>query len=73
MQSHLVKIGFQRTNDNSSLYIKEWLEKKILLLSIFVDDILFTIYDDLCKFVSKEMSKEFEMWIFGEIKFFVGL
>ena len=38
-----------------------------------MDDTLFTRIDDLCKAFSKEMSKEFEMSMFGEIKFFVGL
>jgi hypothetical protein len=68
-----MKIGFQRTNDNSSLYTKEGLDKKIVLEKIFVDDTLFTRNDDLCKSFSVEMSKEFEMSMFGEIKFFVGL
>ena len=34
---------------------------------------LFTGNDDLCKDFLEEMSKEFEMSMFGEIKFFVGL
>ena len=34
---------------------------------------MFTRNDDLCKSFSKEMGKEFEMSMFGEIKFFVGL
>ena len=38
-----------------------------------MDDTLFTRHDDLCKYFSMEMSKEFEMLMFGEIKFFVGL
>ena len=38
-----------------------------------MDDSLFTGNDDLCKYFSMEMSKEFEMLMFGEIKFFVGL
>ena len=37
------------TNDNSSLYIKEESDNKIVLAEIFVDDILFTGKDDLCK------------------------
>ena len=73
LHNYLLKIGFQRTNDNISLYIKEGLDKKIVLAEIFVDDTLFTGNDDLCKGFSEEMSKEFEMSMFGEIKFFVGL
>lgn len=44
-----------------------------MLADIFVDDTLFIGNDDLCKYFSMEMSKEFEMSMFGEIKFFVGL
>ena len=69
---YLIRIGFQRTNDNSSLYIKEELDKKIVLLQIFVDDTFFTRNDDLCKYFSKEISKEFEMSMFGEIKLFIS-
>ena len=49
LHNYLVHIGFQWTNDNNSLYIKEGLDNKILLAEIFVDDTLFTRNDDLCK------------------------
>ena len=64
-----MKIGFQRTNDNKNLYIKEGLEKKIVLAKIFVDDTLFTRNDNLCKSFFEEMSKEIEISLFGGIKF----
>ena len=44
-----------------------------MLVEIFVDEALFIGNDDLCKRFLEEMSKEFEMSMFGEIKFFVGL
>ena len=31
LHNYLIKIGFQRTNDNSNLYIKEGPDKKIVL------------------------------------------
>ena len=55
------------------MYIKEGSKEKILLVDIFVDDILFTGHDDLCTPFFEEMSKEFEISMFGEIKFLVGL
>ena len=61
------------TNDDSSLYIKEGPDKKIVLAKIFVDDTLFIENDGLCKAFLEERSKEFEMSKFGEIKFFFGL
>ena len=69
----MTSIGFQRKNDNSSLYIKEGPDKKIVFVEIFVDDTLFRGNDDLCKAFLEKMNKEFEMSMFGEIKFFVGL
>ena len=55
------------------MYIKERPNNKIVLVEIFVDDTLFTGNDDLCKTFLEEMSNEFEMCMFGEIKFFVVL
>ena len=72
LHNYLMNNSFQRKNDNNNLYIKGP-NKKIVLAEIFVDDTLFTRNDDLCKYFSEEMSKEFEMSIFGWIKSFVGL
>jgi hypothetical protein len=47
LHNYLIKIGFQRTNDNNSLYIKEGPNKKIVLAEIFVDDTLFIGNGDL--------------------------
>src|SRR5271154_3793705 len=49
LHNYLIKIGFQRTNDISNLYIKEELDNNIVLAKIFVDDTLFTGNDDLFK------------------------
>ena len=49
LHNYLIHIGFQRTNDNNSLYIKEGPDNKIVLAEIFVDDTLFIWNDDLCK------------------------
>ena len=73
LHNYLLQIGFQRTNDNNGLYIKEGPDNKIVLVEIFVDDTLFIGNDDLCKAFLEQMNKEFEMSMFGEIKFFVGL
>ena len=48
-------------------------EKGILISKIFVDDIKFGGQDSLCKDFANQMKQEFEMLMFGEIKFFVGL
>ena len=45
----------------------------MLLSKIFVDDIIFGRKATLCKDFANQMKHEFEMSMFGEIKFFVGL
>ena len=68
-----MKIGFERTDDNNNLYLKIEKGKGILLSKFFVDDIIFGGQDNLCKAFANEMKKEFEMSMFGEIRFFVDL
>ena len=70
---YLVKIGFERTDDNNNFYMKIEKGKVILLSKIFVDDIIFGGQDSLRKTFANEMKQEFEMSMFGEIKFFVNL
>jgi len=50
------------------------LEKDILVLHIYVDDIIFGSSNaSLCKEFSKLMHDEFEMSMMGELKFFLGI
>lgn len=49
LHGYMVKNGFEKTNDNSDLYIKEGSQNKILLTEIFLDDIIFGGYEMLCK------------------------
>ena len=55
------------------MYIKEGLDKKIVLVEIYVDVTLFIGNDDLYKAFLEQMNKELDMSMFGEIKFFFGL
>ena len=73
LHKYLVKIGFERTDDDNNLYIKVEKGKDLLLSEIFVDDIIFGGKDALCRAFANQMKHEFEMSMFGEVKFFVGL
>ena len=55
------------------MYIKLEEGKDILISKIFVDDIIFGGKEVLSKDFADKMKHEFEMSMFGEIKFFVGL
>ena len=70
---YLVKIWFERIYDNKNLYINAKKGKDILISEIFIDDIIFGGKDALCKDFAYQMKHDFEMSMFGEIKFFVGL
>ena len=73
LHKYLMQIGFERTDNNSNMYIKSEEGKDILILEIFVDDITSGGKEVLSKDFAKKMKHEFEMSMFGEIKFFVGL
>ena len=73
LHKYLVKLGFERPYDNNNMYIKLEEGKDILISEIFVDDIIFGGKEVLIKDFSNKMKHEFEMSMFGEIKFFVGL
>lgn len=68
-----MNIGFERNDDNNNLYLKTEGGKGILLAEIIFDDIIFGGQVGSCKAFTNEMKKGFEMSMFGEIKFFVGL
>lgn len=53
--------------------MKEDIDANILIAEIFVDDIIFGGNHMLCKSFENEMRKGFEMSMFGEINFFLGL
>ena len=55
------------------MYIKLEEGKDILISEIFVDDIIFGGKEILSKDFVDKMKHEFEMSMFGEIKFFVEL
>ena len=73
LHNYLLKIGFERIDDNNNLYMKTKKGKGILLSKFFVDDIIFGGQNALCKDFANQMKLEFEITMFGEIKFFVGL
>ena len=46
----------------------------MIIIEVYVDDIIFESDDDeLSQQFSKDMQKEFEMSLLGELRFFLGL
>lgn len=71
LHSYLKRIGFVRTSDNNNLYLKSEVQDKVLIAEIFVDGIIFGGNELMCQSFADKMRKEFEMSMFGEIKFFL--
>ena len=72
LHKYLLKIGFERIDDNNNLYIKIEKDKDMLLSKVFVDDIIFGGKDAQWKNFANQMKHEFEISMFGEIKFFLA-
>jgi len=73
LSNFLNKNDFKRGQVDTTLCIRT-LEKYILVVQIYVDDIIFGYTNaSLCKEISKLMQDEFEMSMMGELKFFLGI
>ena len=69
----LIKNDFKRGQLDTTLF-RRTLEKDILVVQIYVDDIIFgSTNASLCKEFSKLMQDKFEMSMMGELKFFLGI
>ena len=68
---YLLDHGFKRGQADQTLFVKRD-EKSLLVAQVYVDDIVFgSIIDHLTKEFSKEMKKEFEMSMVGELNYFL--
>ena len=66
-------MGYSRGKVDLTLFTK-YDNKDILLVQIYVDDIIFSsTKSSLCKKFSNLMTKQFEMSLMGELKFFLRL
>jgi len=73
LSNFLIKNDFKRGQVDTTLF-RRTLEKYILIVQIYVDDITFGSTNvSLCKEFSKLMQDEFEMSMMGELKFFLGI
>ena len=73
LDKYLQQKGFKRGSVDNNLYIKMDKESMIII-EVYVDDIIFGSDDDrLSQEFAKDMQKEFEMSLLGELKFFLGL
>lgn len=73
IESYFIKEGFERSPSEHTLFLKRK-GGKILIVSIYVDDLLFTSDDEvmLCEF-RNSMNKQFDMTDLGKMRFFLGI
>jgi len=73
MDKYLQQERFRKRSTDNNLYIKVS-QGNILLIEVYVDDIIFGSDDDkLNQKFAKDMQKEFEMSLLGELSFFLGI
>jgi len=73
LSNFLIKNDFKRGQVDTTLF-RRTLEKDILVVQIYVDDIIFgSTNASLCKKFSKLMQNDFEMSMMGKLKFFLRI
>lgn len=74
IEAHFVGEGFQRCESEQTLFTRRNQEGKIIIVSIYVDDLIFTGNDEamLSEF-KNSMLREFDMTDLGKMRFFLGI
>jgi hypothetical protein len=74
IEAHFINEGFQRCDSEQTLFTKRSREGKIIIVSVYVDDLIFTGDDEnmLSEFKSS-MMREFDMSDLGKMRFFLGI
>jgi hypothetical protein len=72
LKKFLIKQGFEIGKADPTLFTRK-VDKDIFVCQIYVDDIIFGITNHkFCEEFSRIMTKRFEMFMMGELKFFLG-
>ncbi|WJZ84648.1 hypothetical protein VitviT2T_004242 [Vitis vinifera] len=74
IEAYFIKEGFERCSCDHTLFIKTGDGSKILIVSLYVDDLIFTGNDEsmFVKF-KNSMKLEFDMTNLGKMKYFLGV
>ncbi|GJV88201.1 retrovirus-related pol polyprotein from transposon TNT 1-94 [Tanacetum coccineum] len=73
IEAYFTQEGFESSISEQTLFIKR-IRGKILIVSIYVDDLLFTGDDDeLLDEFKQSMKKEFDMTDLGRMRYFLGI
>jgi hypothetical protein len=72
IDTYLIKIGFNRSQNEPTLYTKIDEHGKILIVCLYVDEMIYTGNLELTNF-KHAMQSEFEMTDLGMMKYFLGI
>lgn len=74
IESHFIREGFEKCHSEHTLFTKTKEGGKILIVSLYVDDLIFTGNDEVmfAEFKSS-MLREFDMTDLGKMRFFLGI
>jgi len=74
IEAYFQKAGFEKCDYEHTLFFKTRKEGKILIVSLYVDDLIFTGNDELMFTEFKNsMKHEFDMTDLGKMRYFLGL
>jgi hypothetical protein len=72
IDSHIAHNGFQRSENESTLYIRSNQQGNVLIVCLYVYDFIFTGYFGIKEF-KIVMKDEFEMTNLGLMRYFLGI
>jgi hypothetical protein len=72
INTYLIKSGFNRSQNNPTLYTKTYQLGKIMIVCLYVDDMIYTGNIELTSF-KHVMKSKFKMKDLGIMKYFWGI
>ncbi|KAJ9537516.1 hypothetical protein OSB04_030249 [Centaurea solstitialis] len=74
IEEYFMRNGFKKCSHEHTLFVKNGKEGDFLLVSLYVDDLIFTGTNlSLCEEFKISMKQEFDMTDLGKMKFFLGV
>lgn len=74
IEAYFIKEGFEKCYCEHTLFVKSGDEGKVLIVSLYVDDLIFTGNDgDMFRRFKESMKKEFDMTDLGKMRYFLGV
>lgn len=74
IEEYFDKEGFEKSENEETLFIKRSKRGNLLIVSVYVDDLIYTGDDDtLMKEFKLSMEKEFDMSDLGKMRYFLGI